>query len=252
MRRPFFAGNWKLNKNLQEALALATGLKRRLAEEDGADLAVCPPFVYLADVVDVFRDTNVAVGAQDCYWEESGAFTGEVAPGMLKDIGCDYTIIGHSERRQFFGETDETVNQKIGAALAPGLKPIVCVGESLEQREAGTTNQIVETQLTGGLQGLTADEAARLTLAYEPIWAIGTGRTATPEQANEVHTFIRQWLRDRFDGDAADAIRIQYGGSVKPGNAATLMAQPEIDGALVGGASLDADSFAAIVQYPRS
>ena len=248
MRRPFLAGNWKLNKNLRESLALATALKRHLNDEEDVDIAVCPPFVYLADVVDALRDTHLAVGAQDCYWEESGAFTGEVAPGMLKDIGCDYTLIGHSERRQYFGETDETVNRKILAALAATLKPIVCLGESLEQREAGVTHQVIETQLTGGLKGLTPDQAAALTLAYEPIWAIGTGRTASPEQANDVHGFIRQWLGRQFSGSVADAVRIQYGGSVKPANVAELMVQPEIDGALVGGASLEADSFAAIVR----
>jgi triosephosphate isomerase len=212
------------------------------------DTAVCPPFPYLAVVAEALQGSPVAVGAQDLFWEiEDGAFTGEVSAKMLCDAGCAYAIVGHSERRHVLGETDETVRRKLGAALDGGLSPILCVGELLEEREAGRTESVVERHVTEGLKGLDAAAMAKVTLAYEPVWAIGTGKTATPEQAQEVHAFIRSLVAVQFGRKTADALRIQYGGSVKPGNAADLLGQPDIDGALVGGASLKADSFQAIV-----
>jgi triosephosphate isomerase len=212
------------------------------------EVAVCPPFPYLIPVAKALQGTTIKVGGQNMHWEEEGAFTGEVSPRMLKDAGCHFVIMGHSERRQFFGETDEKINKKIKKALSIGLAPIVCVGELLAEREAGTTEKVIRTQLEGCFKNLTPEEMKKLVIAYEPVWAIGTGKTATPEQAQEVHRFIRGWLSGAFGKDAAESIRIQYGGSVKPDNAKALMSQPDIDGALVGGASLKADGFAAIVR----
>ena len=250
MRTPFVVGNWKLHKHVGDALALVTELKNQLAAVKGVAVGVAPPFTALYPVAKRLEDSPIAVASQDCYWEEKGAFTGEVAPGMLKDVGCTWAIIGHRERRQFFGETDDTVAKKTRAALAAGLGAIVCVGETLAQRDAGTTTAVVETHL-GALRGLGADVAERLVIAYEPVWAIGTGRTATPGQAQEVHAFIRGWLGKELGPAMAAAVRIQYGGSVKPDNAAELMRQADIDGALVGGASLQAADFVAICKAAR-
>ena len=247
MRTPIIAGNWKLNKTPTEAIQLADELKRLLVDVRGVDIVVCPPFVDLIDVTEAFNEHDIAVGAQNVFWEDSGAFTGEVSAPMLKSIGVRYVIIGHSERRQYFGETDATVNKRIRAALKHGLVPIVCVGENLAEREGNKTFSVIQGQVEGSLAGLTADEMKGMVVAYEPVWAIGTGKTATPQQAQEVHAFIRGLLVKTFGADTAQAMRIQYGGSVTPQNSAALMANPDIDGALVGGASLKADSFAAII-----
>ncbi len=241
MRKPFVAGNWKMNTTEAEAVDLARGVAASTAGAS-CDVAVCVPFPHLGPVRETLRGTHVGLGAQDVYWEEKGAFTGEVSVSMLQDY-CRYVIIGHSERRQFFGETDEWVNRKLASVLASPLDPIVCVGELLEQRRGGQTEQVLYRQLRAGLTGLTL--SARVTIAYEPVWAIGTGETATPEVAQEACAYIRGVLRE-IAPVAADAIRIQYGGSVNAENAASLLSQPDIDGALVGGASLKADQFAAI------
>ncbi|MDE0682749.1 MAG: triose-phosphate isomerase [Candidatus Poribacteria bacterium] len=249
MRTPIIAGNWKLNKTVSEAIALTTALKASVVDVNGVEIIVAPPFTALAAVSDVITDSNIRLSAQDVYSEDSGAFTGEVSAPMLKDVGCDYVIIGHSERRQYFGETNESVNQKVKAALAHGLKPIICVGELLEEREAGRTEAVIEDHVTGGIASLAAAELLSCVIAYEPVWAIGTGKTATPDQAQEVHNFIRGLLAKLSSAEVASQIRIQYGGSVKPENASELMAQPDVDGALVGGASLEAESFAQIVKF---
>lgn len=248
MRKLIIAGNWKMYKTSFEAVELVTELKRTLADIDALDIVVCTPFTALSDVHDVLNESGIGLGAQNLYWEDAGAFTGEISGPMIKAAGAQYVIIGHSERRQFFGETDATVNKKIKAALKHGLTPIVCIGEVLAEREAGKTFDVVKTQLTGSLANLSAEEAEKIVLAYEPVWAIGTGKTATPAQAQEVHHFIRGWLIKTFKEDVGQKIRIQYGGSVKPENTAELMSQPDIDGALVGGASLKSDSFTAIVK----
>ena len=248
MRVPIIAGNWKLNKTPMEAIQLADELKRLLVDVRGVDIVVCPPFVDLIDVTEAFNEHDIAVGAQNVFWEDSGAFTGEISAPMLKSIGVRYVIIGHSERRQYFGETDATVNKRVRAALKHGLVPIVCVGENLAEREGNKTFFVIQTQVEGSLAGLTPEEMKKIVVAYEPVWAIGTGRTATPEQAQEVHAFIRGFLVKIFGADTAQAVRIQYGGSVTPENSAALMVKPDIDGALVGGASLKAASFAAIVK----
>ena len=248
MRTPIIAGNWKLNKTVSEAVALTTTLKALVAESVGVEIIVAPPFTALSEVSSTIADSNIRLAAQDVYWEDSGAFTGEISPRMLKDVGCDYVIIGHSERRQYFGETNENVNRKVKAALASDLKPILCVGEQLEEREAGNTEQIIESHITGGIAALSEADLLSSVIAYEPVWAIGTGKTATPAQAQEVHNFIRGLLAKAYSEATASQVCIQYGGSVKPENAAELMAQPDVDGALVGGASLDAESFAQIVK----
>ena len=247
MRTPIIAGNWKLNKTISEAVALTTALKSLVADTTGVEVIVAPPFTALSAVSDTIAGSNIRLAAQDVYWEDSGAFTGEVSVPMLKDAGCDYVIIGHSERRQYFGETNTSVNQKVKAALAHDLKPIICVGEHLEEREAGHTETVIENHVTGGIAGLSADDLSSCVIAYEPVWAIGTGKTATPVQAQEVHNFIRGLLTKAYSAEVASQICIQYGGSVKPENAAELMTQPDVDGALVGGASLEAESFAEIV-----
>jgi triosephosphate isomerase len=249
MRRPIIAANWKMNCTLPQARELVSGLKGLIGEVEGVDVVLAPPFTALSTVSQLIAGSNIELAAQDMYWEETGAYTGEVSPLMLKDVGCSYVIIGHSERRAYFAESDETVNKKLKAALNHGLTPIVCVGESLAQREAGKTTEVVGDQLKQGLAGLTPAQMSRVVIAYEPIWAIGTGRTATPEQANEVHHFIREQIAAGFDQPTASSIRVQYGGSVKPDNVDGLMAQPDIDGALVGGASLKAESFARIVRF---
>lgn len=248
MRKSIIAGNWKLNNTCKEAVELVTELNREVSQIDEVDVVVCPPFIALRDVSDVIVDSKIALGAQNLYWEDSGAFTGEVSAPMIKDAGAQYVIIGHSERRQFFGETDETVNKKIRAALSHGLTPIVCVGEMLEDRESGKTDDVIKSQFAGSFQGLTSEEMEKLVIAYEPVWAIGTGKTATKEQAQEVHKLIRELLTAAHGESIAESIRIQYGGSVKPDNIADLIAQPDIDGALVGGASLKSDSFSQIVK----
>lgn len=247
-RRKIVAGNWKMNKTVPEALALVRELRELVSGAQGVEVVVAPPFVALAAVAREVEGSNIRLAAQNCHWEASGAFTGEVSAPMLKDVGCAYVIVGHSERRQFFGETDETVNKRARAVRQAGMTPIICVGETLAEREAGRTLEVVERQVAGALAGFSAGEVAGFVLAYEPVWAIGTGRTATSEQAQEVHGAIRAQLGRLFDGGTAERVRIQYGGSVKPDNAAELMGKPDVDGALVGGASLKAGDFAAIVK----
>jgi triosephosphate isomerase len=249
MRTPVIAGNWKLFKTIGESVSMVETLKPLVAQRAGVEIVVAPVFTALSRVADALGGSNVRLAAQDCYWEEEGAFTGEVAPKLLKDAGCSYVIIGHSERRQYFGETDETVNKKVKAALAAGLQAIVCVGESLAERESERTFSVIEKQVQGGLVGLSPDAFANVIIAYEPVWAIGTGKTASDAQAQEVHAFIRQLIARFFSQGVANAVRILYGGSVKPENVKGLMGQSDIDGALVGGASLKAESFAAICSF---
>lgn len=249
MRKFIIAGNWKMYKTIPQAVELSNGLKRELYKLDGKtiDIVLCPPYTALAEVAEVVHNSNLLLGAQDMYWEDEGAYTGEVSGLFLKDAGATYVIIGHSERRQFFGETNDTVNKKLKAALKHGLTPIVCVGENLSEREANKTFAVLEDNVCHGLKDLRKEDAVKIVIAYEPVWAIGTGKTATPAQAQEAHAHIRGLLAKLFDKAIADKIRIQYGGSVKPENAAELMKQPDIDGALVGGASLKIDSFSQIV-----
>jgi triosephosphate isomerase len=247
MRRPIIAGNWKMHLTLAEAAALVQQLKAS-CDNGAVEVLVCPPFTALSSVAQILKGSRIGLGAQDLFWEPQGAFTGAISPLMLSDAGCRYVIIGHSERRTRFGETDETVAKKLAAALAQGLTPIVCVGETLSQREANQTWVVLTRQLDGALKAVPAADAQRIILAYEPVWAIGTGRNATPEQAQEAHAFIRQWLAKSFGADTAAALRIQYGGSVNAANAANLLQQPDVDGALVGGASLKADAFSSIVK----
>ena len=256
MRRPFVAGNWKMNTTAATGCALARAIGEAVpTSRDAVDVLVAPPLPYLDCVDDELAKSAVMLGAQNCYFEKEGAFTGEVSPQMLADLDVDYVILGHSERRHVLGETDEVINKKVAAALEAGLGVILCVGETLEDREAGKTNEVLSAQLSGGLAGLTAEQLAGgtggnddLVLAYEPVWAIGTGKTATPEMAQEAHAFLRSELAKGWGGDLAEATRIQYGGSVKPANAADLLACPDIDGALVGGASLSAENFLPIVE----
>lgn len=248
MRTPFVVGNWKLNKTIAEAIALATTLKNQLAETKGVLVGVAPTFTAIPAVAKILEASTVVTCAQDCFWEPSGAWTGELSAPLLADAGATWTIVGHSERRQHFGDTNESVGRKAQAALAGGLGVIACVGETLAERDGQRTLDVVDAQLSGLPQIDSAVARDRLVIAYEPVWAIGTGRTATPAQAQEVHAHIRKRLRERFGAEVGAAIRIQYGGSVKPGNAQALMAQPDIDGALVGGASLEAADFIAIVK----
>ncbi len=247
-RRPVVAGNWKMFKTQAEGAALTQEILTALGRLRSVDVILCPPFTALAAVAKALKRRRVALGGQNCYWEPQGAFTGEVSPAMLKEAGAAYCIVGHSERRRYFGETNETVARKVQAVFAHGLRPIVCVGETLEERDGGRTLVVVEAQVRVGLQPVAPEQAASLILAYEPVWAIGTGRNATPAQAQEVHAFLRQLLATRFTPVIARRIRIQYGGSVKPENSAELIAQSDVDGFLVGGASLDAASFTAIVR----
>jgi len=251
MRTPVIAGNWKMFKKQADAAALVEGLAPLVRDTTGVEIVVAPVFTSLAAVREKINGSNISLSSQDCYWEEEGAFTGEIAPGMLVDAGCSHVIIGHSERRQYFGETDVTVNKKIKAALAAGLVAIFCIGETLAEREANRTFDVLGTQVTGGLAGISAADLARVIIAYEPVWAIGTGKTASDAQAQEAHAFIRSLVAGLYDQTVADAIRILYGGSVKPENVKGLMSQSDIDGALVGGASLKADSFAAIVNFGK-
>lgn len=248
MRKIIIAGNWKMNKTSLEAIDLVNALKRQLYDISEVDIVVCPSFVALSEIHEILNDSNIALGAQDVHGEDAGAFTGEVSAPMLKAVGAGYVIIGHSERRQFFGEVNETVHKKIKAALKAELIPIVCVGENLQEREANQTFEAVKNHCEGALEGLNSEEVSKIILAYEPLWAIGTGKTATADQAQEVHKFIRQLLTKMYNEHIAQTLRIQYGGSVKPENIAELVSQEDIDGALVGGASLKEDSFAAIVK----
>ncbi len=246
-RKLYIAGNWKMNTSLEEGQALAAALAQQVGSLTDVDVAVAPPFVYLKSISDTLAGSNIGVGSQNMYFEDNGAFTGEISSAMLKDVGCTFAILGHSERRHVLGETDEMINRKVVKALADGLDVILAVGELLEEREAGNTMDVVSRQVKVGLEGVSAAEMARVTIAYEPVWAIGTGVVATPEQAQEVHAEIRALLGSMYDPSIADATRIQYGGSVKPDNAGELMALPDVDGALVGGAALKADSFIGII-----
>jgi triosephosphate isomerase len=249
MRKPVIAGNWKMNKTNAEAASLVDELIFHLKKVADVEIIICPPYTALSDVNKLIKKTNIELGAQDVYFEEKGAFTSKISCAMLKDVGCKYVIIGHSETRQYFNETDESVNKKVKIVLSYDLKPIICVGESLEQREAGKTLEIVKQQLKGAFKDITKTQIGKIAIAYEPVWAIGTGKTASPKQAQEVHYFIRNMILDLYGPDTADGVRILYGGSVKPENIRELMAEEDIDGALVGGASLDAESFSKIVKY---
>lgn len=248
MRKFVIAGNWKMHKTNAEAVELAEALKSKTTSIVKTQMIICPPATALTTVYSIVKDSKIAVGAQNMYWENQGAFTGEISSEMIKSTGATYVILGHSERRQFFGETDETVNKKTIHALNSQLNPIVCIGESLEERENGITKDVINDQLDGALRGISADQMAKIILAYEPIWAIGTGKTATPDQAQDVHAFIRSKLASMYDTTISDAVIIQYGGSVKPGNATELLSQPDIDGALVGGACLESESFSGIIE----
>jgi triosephosphate isomerase (TIM) len=249
MRKPVLAGNWKMYKNATDTSAFLAKLAPLVAGARHADVVICPPFVNVPAAVEAARSTNIEIGAQDVFWLKEGAYTGEVSTPMLTGIGCKWVIIGHSERRQYFGETDDTVFKKTVAAIEAGLTPIVCVGERLEHREAGGTEAVLEQHFRGGCGGLTPEQFSHVVIAYEPVWAIGTGKTATPEMAADAHRYLRSQIRERFGDETAEACRILYGGSVKPDNIKGLMAQPELDGALVGGASLDPASFASIVNF---
>ncbi len=249
MRKPVIAGNWKLYKTNQEAADLVARLIPDVKKNCTVEIVVAPVFTALTTVKAVISGSNIMLSGQDCFWEEEGAFTGEVSPKLLVDAGCSHVIIGHSERRQFFGETDETVNKKIMSALKAGLTVLFCIGETLGEREAGKTFDVLKKQVTGGLSGISKEQLKSVIIAYEPVWAIGTGKTASDEQAQEAHAFIRTLVVGLYNKTAGDKIRILYGGSVKPENIKGLMAQPDIDGALVGGASLKAESFSALVNF---
>jgi len=247
MRTPFIAGNWKMFKTVSETVAFVNDLRDLVQAAAGVDIVVAPPFTAVHAAADAARGSSIAVAAQDLHWEREGAFTGEVSPAMIKEAGAAYAIVGHSERRRLFGETDAIVNRKTLAAIGAGLTPIVCIGETLEERERGEMLAVLDRQIKDGLDQLTAEQIGALVVAYEPVWAIGTGRTATAAQAGEAHAHIRKRLRQWFGGDAADACRILYGGSVKPDNILELIAEEDVDGALVGGASLEVRSFGDIV-----
>jgi len=248
MRRLLIAGNWKMHNNIPESLDLVRKILYGVQNINVLDILVCPPFTALKSVYDLIKGSNIKLGAQNLHWEMKGAFTGEISPLMLKDVGCEYVIIGHSERREYFKETDDIINKKIFAALKVGLKPIVCIGEKLEERESGVTEKVLEQQITEGLKGLSNEDMENITIAYEPVWAIGTGKTATPEIANTTQSFIRNKIKEIFNENIAEKIRILYGGSVKADNAKALLEQEHIDGALVGGASLDAENFIKIIK----
>ena len=248
MRKIIIAGNWKMNKEISESIDLANSVKRAVYDIGEIEIVVCPPFTSLSDVNEVILDTNVKLGGQDVYWEKEGAFTGEISCAMLKSVGCEYCIVGHSERRQFFGETNQAVNKKAKALLKFGIKPIVCVGEKLEERKANNTFNVVKDHVENSLAGLTGEDMLKTVIAYEPVWAIGTGVNATSQQAEEVHKYIRGLVKSMYDEKTANSVRIQYGGSVKPENIKELILQEDVDGALVGGASLKADSFVEIIK----
>ncbi|MFZ0638951.1 MAG: triose-phosphate isomerase [Candidatus Acidiferrales bacterium] len=249
MRRPVIAGNWKMYKTQAEAREFFRLFKPLVSETKHCEIIVAPPFTALATAVESARGGAIAIAAQDAYWEREGAFTGEVSMHMIAEVGCRAVILGHSERRRYFGETDAMVNRKLKAALAANLQPIICVGETLEEKEAGDTERVLHSQFLGAVAALTPAEFSRILLAYEPVWAIGTGRTATPESAGESHGYLRRLAKERFGEENASAVRVLYGGSVKPDNIRSLMAQEEIDGALVGGASLDPQSFSSVVNF---
>ena len=246
MRKPLIAGNWKMNLDRAQAVALGSGIASLPTAAD-CEVLVCPSTIYLDAVGDSVKGSSVALGAQDVYHQPNGAFTGETSTSMLLDVGCSFVILGHSERRNVIGEDNRLINEKVKAALAAGLTPILCVGELLEQREAGQTLEVVAEQFRGSLEGVSAEQMVKVVIAYEPVWAIGTGKTATPEQAQAVHADLRKIMAEQYNPEVAEVVRVLYGGSVKPANAADLLSQPDIDGALVGGASLDVDSFAAII-----
>ena len=248
MRKPIIAGNWKMYKDVNQAVELANEIKRAAFDVENVDIVICPPFTNLSDVGEMLVESNVGLGAQNCYWETEGAFTGEISVPMIKSVGCGYVIIGHSERRKYFGETDETVNKKVKAAIDGGLSPIMCVGETLEEREAGKTLDVVKAQVTGGLKGFEEEYLDPLIIAYEPVWAIGTGKTATPDQAQEVHAMIRGLLEEMYSASLSGSRCILYGGSVKPENIEELMKEEDIDGGLIGGASLKSESFVDIIK----
>ncbi len=248
-RIPLIAGNWKMHKTVPEAIETAVQLKEAINDVSGREIVIAPPFVSLVSVAEVIKDSNITLSAQNVFWEDEGAYTGEISPAMLRSAGCTYTIIGHSERRQYFGETDETVNKKIKKCLDNGLKTIVCIGESLEERESGKTFSVLEAQISQGLAGLNPNQMESIVIAYEPVWAIGTGKTATTTQAEEAHQFIRSKIEGKYGKEVAEKVRILYGGSVKPDNIDGLMAEKDVDGVLVGGASLKAESFARIVKF---
>lgn len=248
MRKKIVAGNWKMNKNTAEAVELVNGLKALVADVKGVEAVVCPPFTLLSEVKKALAGSNIKLGAQNMHTEEKGAFTGEISPAMLKDVGVEYVILGHSERREYFKESNEFINKKVKTAIKFGLTPILCVGEKLEEREAGTTEKVVKEHVVEGFKDLTKEDAVKVVIAYEPVWAIGTGKTATPEQAQEVHAFIRKLLVEMYDKNTAEEITIQYGGSMNDANAKELMAKPDIDGGLIGGASLIAEKFAVVIK----
>ncbi len=252
MRKKIVVGNWKMYTNAVTAQALASAVVKGLGDETRVTVGVCPPAPYLLPVAEVLRGSAVGLGAQNCYHEKEGAFTGEVSPAMLVDVGCQYVILGHSERRHKLGESDAFINRKVHGALAAGLHVILCLGETLAERQGNLTETVLQTQLDGSLDGLDAVALSKIVLAYEPVWAIGTGHNATPQQAQDAHAFIRRQIAERFDQAAAQALLIQYGGSVKPDNAASLFHQPDVDGGLIGGASLNADQFLAIVRAALS
>jgi triosephosphate isomerase len=250
MRKLIIAGNWKMYKTIPEAIELVNGLKRELYKlsDLNVEVVVCPPYTALTEVSEVITDSDIKLGAQDAHWLDEGAYTGEVSCLMLKDAGCNFVIVGHSERRQFFAESNESVNKKVKACLAAGIKPIMCVGETLAEREKGLTFKVLDDHVQNGLQGIASQDAQGVIIAYEPVWAIGTGKTATPQEAQEAQKYIRDLLAKIYNKDVAEVIRIQYGGSVKPENTFDLMRQPDIDGALVGGASLKLESFSEIIK----
>lgn len=249
MLRPLIAGNWKMNTTVNQGADLVMKLRELIKGVDEVDVVIAPPFTSLYHISHLVADSPIRLAAQDIFWEKSGAYTGEISPEMIKDAGCRYVIIGHSERRQYFNETDETINKKVVAAIRHDLMPIVCVGETLEEKEAGKTISRVRSQVRGALAGLAGGAVKGISIAYEPIWAIGTGKTASPQEAEEVHNSLRELIFEMFEADSAKGIRIIYGGSVKPDNIDILMAQPNIDGALVGGASLKAEDFARLVRF---
>lgn len=247
MRKKIIAGNWKMNNDINESQSLVSGIISGLGNDDNCEVIVCPPFTSLNEVNSLVKDSPLKLGAQNMFFEESGAYTGEISASMLKSVGCEYVILGHSERRTIFGESDELINKKIKKAIESGLKVIFCIGETLAQREEGKTDAVVKNQIINGLQNITSENLKTITIAYEPIWAIGTGKTASPGQAQEVHAFIRNLIEEIYSKESAENLIIQYGGSVKPDNAASLLSQPDIDGALVGGACLKPDSFLSII-----
>jgi len=247
MRKKIIAGNWKMNMNLHQSQKLVSEIINGLGKDNKAEVIICPPFTSLSEVNSLMKGTQVKLGAQNMYYEESGAYTAEISADMLKSVGCEYVILGHSERRVIFNESDEMINKKIKAALSKGLKPIFCIGELLDQRESGETMKVVSMQIEKGLEGITSEQTKNIIIAYEPVWAIGTGKTATPEQAQEVHFFIRELVAKKFSPSVGDNLIIQYGGSVKPDNSRELLSQKDIDGALVGGACLKADLFLGII-----